>query len=83
MVFAQPQSDAAAPKDQNAPEHFDSQANRSKQGNESLSKRLDRSNGVIHPPAHVDPEIHEAPPPTGDKGIVIPAPPLGSNSTPK
>ena len=73
----------AAPKDQNAPEHFDSQAQSSKRSNETLSERLDRTDGVIHPPAHVDPKIHETPPPTGDKDIVIPAPPPGSNPAPK
>jgi hypothetical protein len=83
VVCAQPQSNAAAPKDQNAPEHFDSQASRSNRGNETLSDRLDRTDGVIRPPARVDPEIHEAPPPTGDKDIVIPAPPPGSNPAPK
>jgi len=71
------------PKAQNAPEHFDSQAQNSKRSNETLSERLDRTDGVIHPPAHVDPEIHETPPPTGDKDIVIPAPPPGSNPSPK
>jgi hypothetical protein len=71
------------PKEQNAPEHFDSQAEKSKRNNETLSDRLDRTDGVIHPPVNVDPKIHEAPPPTGDRGIVIPAPPSGSNPAPK
>jgi hypothetical protein len=57
-------------KDQNAPAHFDSQAQM--RPNETLSERLDRTNGVIRPPAHVDPEIHETPPPTGDREIVVP-----------
>jgi hypothetical protein len=39
-----------------------------------LSDRLDRSGGVIHPPGNVDPEIHVAPPATGDKMPVVPAP---------
>jgi hypothetical protein len=61
------------PKDQNAPSQFDSQAGNRK--NETLSERLDRTDGVIKPPAHVDPGIHETPPPTGDKGIVLPPQP--------
>ena len=83
VVCAQAQPAPNPPKEQNAPEHFDSQADHSKRSNETLSERLDRTKGVIHPPAHVDPEIHETPPPTGDKGIVIPAPPPGSNPEPK
>jgi hypothetical protein len=39
-----------------------------------LSERLDRSGGVIHPPANVDSEMHVAPPATGDKMPVVPAP---------
>ena len=59
-------------REQNAPEHFDSQAQPRR--NETLTERLDRTDGVIKPPAHVDPEIHEQPPATGDRGIVIPPP---------
>ena len=71
------------PKEQNAPEHFDSQAEKSKRNNETLSERLDRTDGVIHPPAHIDPKIRETPPPTGDRGIIIPGPPSGSDPTPR
>ena len=81
--YAQAATVPDLPKVQNAPEHFDSQAQNSKRSNETLSERLDRTDGVIHPPAHVDPKIHETPPPTGDKDIVIPAPPPGSNPSPK
>jgi hypothetical protein len=56
---------------QNAPSQFDSQA---RKGDQNLSDRLDRSGGVIHPPGNVDPEIHVAPPVTGDKMPVVPAP---------
>jgi hypothetical protein len=56
---------------QNAPSQFDSQA---RKGDQNLSDRLDRSGGVIHPPGNVDPEIHVAPPATGDKMPVVPAP---------
>jgi hypothetical protein len=61
---------SAAP-DQNAPGQFDSQA---RPGDQNLSQRLDRSGGVIRPPSNVDPEIHVAPPATGDKMPVVPAP---------
>lgn len=57
--------------DQNAPSQFDPQAHRSDQ---NLSQRLNRSGGVIHPPGNVDPEMHVAPPTTGDKMPVVPAP---------
>jgi hypothetical protein len=56
---------------QNAPGQFDSQARR---GDQNLSDRLDRSSGVIRPPGNVDPAIHVAPPATGDKMPVVPAP---------
>ena len=62
---------AKAAPDQNAPGQFDSQAQK---GDENLSQRLDRSGGVIHPPSNVDPEMHVAPPATGDKMPVVPAP---------
>jgi hypothetical protein len=42
---------------------------------ESLSDRLERSKGVIHPPGDVDPEIHVSPPEaTHDPMPVIPPP---------
>jgi hypothetical protein len=40
---------------------------------EQLSEKLDRSEGVICPPAGVDPEI-ASPPPDGGKMLVIPPP---------
>ena len=61
---------SAAP-DQNAPGQFDSQAH---PGDQNLSQRLDRSGGVIYPPSNVDPGMHVAPPATGDKMPVVPAP---------
>ncbi len=61
---------SAAP-DQNALGQFDAQGRKSDQ---NLSERLDRSGGVIHPPGNVDPEMHVAPPTTGDKMPVVPAP---------
>jgi len=61
---------SAAPTE-NAPSQFDSQA---RTGDQNLSERLDRSGGVIHPPANVDSEMHVAPPATGDKMPVVPAP---------
>jgi hypothetical protein len=40
----------------------------------SLSSDLNRSGGVITPPAGIDPEIKRIPPPTGEKMPVIPPP---------
>jgi hypothetical protein len=40
----------------------------------SLSSDLNRSGGVIIPPAGIDPEIKQTPPPTGAKMPVIPPP---------
>ncbi len=39
-----------------------------------LGSDLNRSGGVITPPAGVDPEIRQTPPPTGAKMPVIPPP---------
>lgn len=61
---------SAAPGE-NAPSQFDSQA---RKGDQNLSERLDRSGGVIHPPSNVDSGMHVAPPATGDKMPVVPAP---------
>jgi hypothetical protein len=58
--------------DQNAPKSFDAQ--RGQQRGQSLSERLDQSGGVIHPPGDVDSGIHIAPPATGDKMPIVPAP---------
>src|SRR5205823_1988157 len=52
------------PDDQNAPRKFDSQTR--KDGDQSLSERLDRSDGVIKPPTHVDRGMLPAPPPSSD-----------------
>jgi hypothetical protein len=69
------QSSAPSTKpDQNAPSQFDAESTQPQQRNENLSERLDRSDGVIHPPDSVDPEMRVAPPPTGDKMPVVPAP---------
>jgi hypothetical protein len=64
------QGPGAAPSE-NAPGQFDSQAHR---GDQNLSQRLDRSDGVIQPPSNVDPQMRVAPPQTGDKMPVVPAP---------
>ena len=69
-VCASAQPEPRAPAEQNAPRHFDSQAQR----DQSLSERLGRSGGVIQPPAQVDPEIHVQPPATDNKMPVIPPP---------
>jgi hypothetical protein len=70
LAQAPPQPKVAP--DQNAPAHFDNQANAPGAQNKTLSERLDQTNGVIKPPAHVDPEIHESPPPTGDNNVIPP-----------
>ena len=46
-------------------------------GPDNLSDKLQRSNGVIQPPANVDPEIRKAPPPTGENLMPV-IPPPGS-----
>jgi hypothetical protein len=73
VTFAQAQSPGPnrAP-DQNAPGQFDAQSGRER--DQTLSERLDRSGGVIHPPGNVDPQMQVKPPATGDKMPVVPAP---------
>jgi hypothetical protein len=71
-AMAQTTAPKSGAPDQNAPEHFDDQATKPDAQNKSLSQRLDETNGVIKPPAHVDPEIHETPPPTGDQNVIHP-----------
>ena len=39
-----------------------------------LSDKLDRTDGVIHPPRGVDPEMSKKPPPSGSSMPVIPPP---------
>lgn len=57
------------PDEQNVPEHFDSQTR--KNGDQSLSERLDRSDGVIKPPTHVDRGMVQDPPPSADSDMVV------------
>jgi len=68
---------------QDSPSHFDAQADHRK--GESLSERLDRSDGVIKPPTQADSDMHVAPPPTGDKMAIPPSAvnPAQKNDTPK
>ena len=63
--------DGKAP-DQNAPQHFDSQGK--KQNDQTLSERLDRTDGVIRPPAHVDRDMVQSPPPSADNEMAIKPP---------
>jgi hypothetical protein len=51
------------------------------QADSNLSDKLARSNGVICPPAGVDPEMH-VPPPGGGRLLVVP-PPGGPGGDPK
>ena len=57
---------------QNAPSQFDSQPKEAERKGENLSERLDRTDGVIKPPANADSDIHVTPPPTGDSMAVPP-----------
>lgn len=59
-----------SPPDQNAPAQFDLQAQTKDQ---TLSERLDRSDGVIRP-RNVDPEMRVPPPGSADKMPVVPPP---------
>jgi len=69
-AFAQPKPSGQG-ADQNAPK---SDAQPGQQRGQSLSERLDQSGGVIRPPSDVDSGIHVAPPATGDKMPIVPAP---------
>ena len=40
-----------------------------------LSDKLDRTDGVLHPPSGVDPEISKRPPPTGPSSMPVIPPP--------
>jgi hypothetical protein len=64
---AMAQTPPAKNPDQNAPRHFDS----SKDKGKTLSEHLEKSDGIIKPPANVDPDIHEQAPATGDQGMVV------------
>jgi hypothetical protein len=63
---------APKPPEQNAPQHFDSQGGKDK--DQTLTERLDRTDGVIKPPAHVDRDMLQSPPPGGDSEMVIKPP---------
>jgi hypothetical protein len=69
-VSAAAQPRATTPPDQNAPAKFDSQAQTKDQ---TLSERLNRSDGVIRP-RNVDPEMRVPPPTSADKMPVVPPP---------
>src|SRR5262245_52360049 len=79
------QTTGSAPPDKsdehNSPAHFDSQGK--KGADQTLSERLDRTDGVIRPPNHVDREIVQAPPATGDGGMAIKPPRDGGEQLPK
>ena len=75
LAAASPASgQSSAPSTKPAPSQFDAESTQPQQRNQNLSERLDRSGGVIHPPDSVDPEMRVAPPPTGDKMPIVPAP---------
>jgi hypothetical protein len=60
----------------------DKPAENSGSASESLSRKLDRSNGVITPPRHVDPGLTQAPPPAGPQSTPVIPPPGGPNGPP-
>ena len=68
------------PDEQNTPRHFDSQSR--KNGDQTLSERLDRSDGVIKPPTQVDRGLVQEPPPSADSEMVI-KPPADQQVKPK
>jgi hypothetical protein len=82
QVFAQVAAPDKNPPGTNAPSQFDSQSRQSQRNGESLSDRLERSNGVIKPPEHADKDIHLTPPPTGDQ-MAVPPNSAEKNATPK
>lgn len=69
-VSAGAQPRPTSPPNQNAPAQFDSQGQTRDQ---TLSERLDRSDGVIRP-RNVDPEMRVPPPASADKMPVVPPP---------
>jgi hypothetical protein len=48
------------------------------QPGESLTERLDRTDGVIRPPANVAPQMPQASPPAPDPGTTLVIPPPGT-----
>ena len=81
-AFAQIATQDKTPPGTNAPSQFDSQSRQSQRQGENLSDRLERSDGVIKPPAHADTDIHVTPPATGDK-MAVPPSAVEKNATPK
>lgn len=72
--FAQVQSPAPVEKDQTVP------GTGSPRGQENLTDKLNRTDGVIRPPTGVDPEIH-VPAPNPNSGTMIIIPPPGTDNT--
>jgi hypothetical protein len=66
------QKPAATPSPRIVPE--DTAPGRSGSAQESLGKKLDRTDGVLHPPQGVDPGVAIPPPSTGSNMPVIPPP---------
>jgi len=52
-----------------------------RQGSESLGDKLAKSDGVLCPPAGIDPEIRAPTPPTGDTPVIPPPGSPGGNPT--
>jgi hypothetical protein len=70
-AFGQNATGAAAPE--RVPES--TQPGKSGSSGGPLSDKLDRTDGVIHPPAGVDPEIRQAPPAAGPHSTPVIPPP--------
>jgi hypothetical protein len=66
------QKPAATGQPQIVPE--DMAPGRSGSSQEPLGKKLNRTDGVLHPPQGIDPEVAIPPPPNGSKMPVIPPP---------
>jgi hypothetical protein len=72
-VAPDPSPQQAEQTPQTVPE--DTRPGKSGSSSGPLSDKLDRSDGVIHPPSGVDPKIHKSPPSTGSSRMPVIPPP--------
>jgi len=75
-AFAQNAPDQQNPRTQTAPQ--DPRSTQSDRPGETLSERLDRTDGVIRPPATVSPDMPQARPPAPDPRTTPVIPPPGT-----
>ena len=73
ICVAQPGKPAAGDTPQTVPE--DTRPGKSGSTREPLGEKLDRTDGVIHPPPGVDPGLTLRPPPTGPASTPVIPPP--------